>query len=115
MEPTYSKEELKEKIRRMRDISNRFYGEAAALGVHPFIEFTGFMNEYIKLCESAMEQGIDFTETNTHTGKPLPMHAYEAAYIGEKFDCIFGPSLNSDPALKAAFLASVFGKEEHDE
>jgi hypothetical protein len=106
---TYTKEELQEMIDKMKTASRLFYSLAQGTGVHQFIEFTGFMNEYIKICEQALAKGIDFTETSTHTGTPLPMHDYEAAYIGEKFGCIFETAFNNDPALKEAFMSSAFG------
>lgn len=52
-------------------------GDARRIGNHPFIEFTGLMNEYIVMCENALAQGIDFTETSIHgDGKPLPMREH---------------------------------------
>lgn len=47
-------------LRRMREASSVFYGLAVQAGCHPFIEFTGLMNEYIKCCEAAHKAGIDF-------------------------------------------------------
>lgn len=74
---------------RMRLASHAFYGLAIQTGCHPFIEFTGLMNEYIKCCERAHEQGIDFTACNAHTGNALPMKSFEVAYVNEKLECIF--------------------------
>ena len=82
-------DERKVALVKMRDASNRFYTEAARIGNHPFIEFTGLMNEYIKICQSAHDQGIDFTDCNTHVARSLPMESYEIAYINEKLECIF--------------------------
>jgi len=92
---TYSKEELEEMVTKMRSASNAFYGMACATGNHAFIEFTGLMNEYIKVCQEAVEVGVDFTECTAHTGKMLPMKGYHADYLGEKLECIYGPSLKA--------------------
>jgi hypothetical protein len=86
---TYSTEERAEMIRAMNTASAEFYRAATAIGNHPFIEFTGLMNEYIKVCEAAHKEGIDFTECNTHSGKDLPMRDYQIDYINEKLECIF--------------------------
>lgn len=93
---TYSKEELQAMIDAMIAVSNRFYNGARLTGCHAFIEFTGLMNEYIKLCECALAQGLDFTETTIHgSGKPLPMESYQRAYLDEKLQCIYGHSLDA--------------------
>ena len=100
---TYSKAALKKMIDQMHAASDQFYEAAIQIHNHPFIEFTGFINEYIKICETAMSARVDFTETSAHSEIALPMEAYNAAYLGEKFDCIFGPSFRAKPALKRAF------------
>jgi len=99
---------MKEALRRMRVVSNSFYGPATATGCHAFIEFCGFMNEFIKVCEGTMNAGEDFLDSNTHNEKGLVMQPYEADYLAEKFDCIFGPTLRSDPKLKKIFLEKLF-------
>lgn len=99
----YSVEERAEMLRKMQLVSNGFYAAVIKIGVHPFIEFCGIMNEYIKMCQNAEAQGIDFINAHAHSGLALPMRTFEAAYIGEKLGCIFGPSLQ-DPANRQAFL-----------
>lgn len=84
-----TKEEGDEILRSMQQTSDAFYRSAVAIGCHPFIEFTGLMNEYIKACTAAHEDGIDFTECNTHSGIELPMLDYQVAYVNEKLECIF--------------------------
>jgi len=103
---TYSKEERDEAIRKMTAVSNAFYRGAAQTGVHTFIEFCGLLNEFIKICRAASERGVDFMSTNTHTGKALPIETYQAKYVGEKVDCIYGPSFK-DPEIFRAFVASL--------
>ena len=76
-------------LRRMRDASNVFYGLAVQAGCHPFIEFTGLINEYINCCEEASANGIDFSRCNTHEGQSLPMHPHQVDYANEKLECIF--------------------------
>jgi len=66
------------------------------------------MNEYIKICRQAADAGIDFTQANTHSGVPLPMHDFEALYLAEKLNCILGPALGAmKPALRDAFLTKL--------
>lgn len=76
-------------IVRMHAASRVFYRQSCDIGNHPFIEITGLMNEYIKACEAAHEQGIDFSECNTHSGLDLPLQPYSVDYINEKLECIF--------------------------
>lgn len=76
-------------LSRMQQASHAFYASAVSIGVHPFIEFCGLMNEYIKACEAAHRRGQDFTEFNAHTGKSLPMESYMVNYVNEKLECIF--------------------------
>ena len=105
-EVTYSKEERDAALVKMKDVSSAFYYAATRTNCHPFIEFCGLMNEYIKVCEAASEAGVDFMMANVHTGQAIPMKDYEAAYIGEKFGCIFGPTFH-DPELFKAFLSQL--------
>jgi hypothetical protein len=83
------KAELQRAIEQMHAASSLFYSMAFRIGNHPFIEFTGLINEYIKCCENALGQGIDFTLCSTHTGLKLPMRSFEVDYINEKLECIF--------------------------
>lgn len=99
--------ELKLVLVRMREVSDRFYAGAVRTGCHPFIEFTGLINEYIKVCEGALEAGIDFTQANTHTGLALPVREHHAVYLAEKFDCIFGPTLAADPKARDIFWSRI--------
>jgi hypothetical protein len=82
-------------IKRMQKVSDAFYREAQWTGHHGFLEFTGLMNEYIKLCQAALDQGIDFTATTIHgSGKALPMEDFHRRYLHEKLQCIYGVSLD---------------------
>ena len=65
-----------------------FYAHAQG-GVkhHQWLEFTGFMREYIKICREALHQGIDFQE------ELPPLEGFHASYIAEKLECIFGDQL----------------------
>jgi hypothetical protein len=96
-QPKMSKErkkELEKVIFEMSDASEAFYGSAVRIGNHAFIEFCGLMNEYIKLCEEALRNGIDFTGLNIHTGKGLVIHGHNVDYIKEKMECIFSGQLS---------------------
>jgi hypothetical protein len=108
----YTEAELKAMIERMKDVSSAFYPAAAATGCHAFIEFTGVMNEFIKICENSLADGVDFATANTHSDTPLVVHPYNALYIAEKLDCIFGPSIRANPEVKAAFATLLDPEEE---
>jgi hypothetical protein len=71
----------------MKKASEVFYSMAVRVNHHQFVEFTGFMNEYIKACERAVRDGKDFRVMD------IPFKGYEMEYIAEKFDCIFGEVL----------------------
>lgn len=108
------KEELKKLLNRMHSASMLFYGLAIDIGVHPFIEFNGFMNEYIKICRNSLEADIDFTEATAHSGLALKIEDFEVDYLAEKFECIFGPTFASKPELAERFMKAVLrgGEEE---
>lgn len=82
-------EERERALAEMQRVSNAFYGAAIKIGNHPFIEFTGLLNEYIKACARAHQRGIDFSECNTHSGQDLPLESFEVNYLNEKLECIF--------------------------
>jgi hypothetical protein len=110
MTPSYdghSPQEREEMLRKMQTLSDNFYAAVIHTGCHPFIEFTGLMNKYIDLCRAAHKKGLDFAMANTHTGQALPVAPHDMAYLAEKLDCIFGPTLRSDPQSQAAFLRGL--------
>lgn len=84
-----SANEREEALKKMKAASATFYHMATLIGVHPFIEFTGLMNEYIKACEQAHATGLDFSDCTAHSGLHLPLRPYEVDYINEKLECIF--------------------------
>ena len=86
--------ELKDTLDSMRQVSHTFYQSAIAIGNHPFIEFTGLINEYIKLCEECFAMGIDFSQCNIHAGNNLPISNHSIDYIEEKLECIFQDSVS---------------------
>ena len=101
------KAELKKSIQDMRMATSKFYSMATQIGCHPFIEMTGFMNEYITICENALAQGIDFQFVSIHSGGQLPMKEHHAMYLGEKFGCIFSTTFSENPKLLKAFMAGA--------
>jgi hypothetical protein len=103
--------ELTLMLERMRFASNRFYRNAVATDCHQFLEFTGLMNEYIKVCESALARGVDFTNANGHTGEHLPLECFERAYVREKLDCIYGPQILENAQSLEEALAEELGKD----
>ena len=102
----YTEEEREAMLLGMRAASGVFYAQAFRIGCHPFIEFCGLMNEYIQMCERAHKGGLDFPHASAHSGISIPMATHEAAYLGEKLGCIYGPALQ-DPANLRAFLRAA--------
>lgn len=99
MGTVFSAAEREVMLEQMRAVSRAFYSSAVRIGCHPFIEFTGLMNEYIKCCEVAHQQGVDFASCNTHSGQDLPMQGHSIAYVNEKLECIFtGRSVMQGPS-----------------
>ena len=108
---TYTKLELNEMISRMRRVSDTFYFGAVRTGCHPFVELCGLMNQYIEICERAVKEGVDFTQTAIHSGSAvLPLEEHDVVYLAEKFACIFGVSLHSKPELWNIFESAVMTK-----
>lgn len=99
----YSTEERERMLARMTEIKDSFYVAAQRVGLHQFVEFAGLMNEYIKICETMHKNGIDFGTID------LQPKDYQMAYIGEKFDCIFGEAL-AKPEMRAAFIGVLASK-----
>jgi hypothetical protein len=106
---TYSPKELEDMLAGMTAASGIFYELAVATRCHAFIEFTGLQNEYIKLCREALDQGIDFTQTNVHSDKSLPMKGYHAEYLTEKLACIYGNVFATDPEVAYVFFSRAMG------
>lgn len=80
-------------LRKMSNAAREFYCAAASAGCHAFIEFTGLMNEFIKVCQEAEEQKIDWLHANVHGSIKLPFQPHHIAYLNEKLECIYGVKL----------------------
>lgn len=74
---------------KMQAASDAFYKAAVLAGNHAFIEFTGLMNEFIKICQENHDRGIDFTDANTHCSTRMKVAPYQMNYLREKLGCIF--------------------------
>lgn len=101
-------------LKKMKDASDKFYAEAIRINNHPFLEFTGLLNEYIKACEQAHQENIDFSECNTHSQNHLPLEEHQVQYINEKLECIFtGRSIiqasktETPPSQKSSLETSI--------
>jgi len=90
---TETPEERAAILQRMRAASNQFYYAATTAGCHAFIEFTGLMNEYIKLCEEADAAGIEWVHASVHGDVHLPFQPHHIGYLNEKLECIYGRRL----------------------
>lgn len=107
--------EQRETLRRMRALNEQFYWKLnhAEMGslCHAFVEFCGLQSKFIDLCELALRDGREFSHLNTHSGESLGFDAHHAAYLGEKFRCIYGFAIGPDPELRAVFLEHGLGPE----
>lgn len=103
----------------MESFVNRLYwtmfNERWGDDCHAFLEFCGLMSKFAEICKRAQEQGIDFRHANKHLGEPVPMEAHDGDYLGDKFDCIFGPSLRANPEALEAFLSHIREPKSMDE
>ena len=98
----------KDSLNKMQEISSTFYYQAVQLGIHPFIEFAGMMNEYIKMANQSWDKGVDFTQTNIHSDAPgLVAYGFNGDYLAEKFECIFGKTFFDSKEFKLAFLEKM--------
>jgi len=110
----HTPEERQQMLDGMKEVASAFYAAATRIGNHAFIEFTGFMNEYRKLCAEAHAQGHDFTKANVHNGQALfAMEPHHARYLGEKFGCIFETSFAGRWPLVEVFIETAFGLSRH--
>ncbi len=71
-------------VNRMDAQASLFYRGAQAVGHHQWIEFTGFLNEYVKMCQRMLDAGKDFQNCE------IEPKSFEVNYIREKLGCIFG-------------------------
>lgn len=88
--------ELLKCIDAMERVSAAFYPNAVRTGNHAFIEFTGLMNEYIQMCRTSLDAGIDFAMASKHTGQVLKVHGFQLNYLFEKLECIYGDTVAAD-------------------
>lgn len=103
-QPRMPKKSRDAAIKQMQEASHAFYLAAVRIGVHPFIEFTGLMNEYITVCLQAEASGKRWEDASAHSGIALPLQDHNAKYLAEKLDCIYGPTLRAHPELRKAVL-----------
>jgi len=78
-----------ESLDRMWLAANQFYLAAANTDCQAFIEFTGLLREYCKVCEENLARGIDFRKLNGHTSQRMELQSHEIDYFNEKLYCIF--------------------------
>ena len=79
----------KESLAKMWEAADHFYILAAATDCHAYIEFTGLLREYCKVCEENLARSIDFRELNGHRSQRMELQPYQIDYFNEKLNCIF--------------------------
>ena len=73
----------------MWSVADEFYRGAANTNCHAFIEFTGLLREYCKICEENLARGINFRECNGPPSQRMELQPYNIDYFNEKLNCIF--------------------------
>jgi len=108
--------EMRETIRKMRELSNQFYWLCFKAGMgsecHAFIEFNGLHGKFIDMCAEALKRGVEFPDANTHSRTRWPLDGHHVDYLGEKFNCIYGFAINEDPELRELFIKSGLGPKK---
>jgi hypothetical protein len=79
-------------LAKMKAVSEDFYRSAVRVGWHQFLEFKGFMHEYLVMLENG-------------TAK-----SYNGTYIAEKFDCIFGDWAREHSEFVQGFAGALANK-----
>lgn len=102
-----SQEQRDDILKRMKVASSNFYLAAVSAGCHAFIEFTGLMNEFIKVCKEADDAGIDWLHANVHGDIHLPFQSHHIKYLSEKIECIYGRRLADGDDEKKGFQAAM--------
>lgn len=110
----YTKEELRAMAAQMREVANAVYPMLMSCNVHPFIEFNGLMQKYVDVCTNAAEAGVQFPFASEHSGDAIPVEPHDMLYLAEKLRCIFGPTLDSNPDARQAFIHGLFGAHAHE-
>jgi len=78
-----------ETLDKMWQAAEQFSQAAANTNCHAFIEFTGLLREYCKVCEENLARGIDFRELNGPPSQRMEIQPHEIDYFNEKLNCIF--------------------------
>jgi len=115
----YTEGELRATLATMRAVADHVYWHMFKQGIgarcHAMLEFCGLISLYVGLCEEATDEGIQFPFVNTHSGTALPMSEHQAAYLAEKFDCIFGAYFKHNPAAARLFAEQALGLTSDEE
>jgi len=90
----------------MERAADDFYRAAQRIGVHPFLEFTGLMREYITILRASLRPEEPFA----WPGDRVRMETFHAQYLAEKLDCIYGNAFEARPELRAVFVEAFLGR-----
>jgi hypothetical protein len=94
------KAELNTKLDELEALSNLYYRATQKIGIHTFIEHTGFINEHLKILRRALSEGTDIAMLSNHNELIVDVKPYEAQYLAEKFACMFAPILKEKNCWK---------------
>lgn len=86
----------------MEAISGAFYAHALRVGAHRFLELNGIARKLIGIAKRTLSENRDWI-----AGQDVAIEVHGAMYLGEKFSCMFGPSLRTREE-RDAFIAVAF-------
>jgi len=78
-----------ESLERMEAAADQFYMLATATDCHAYIEFTGLLREYCKVCRENLARGIDFRELNGPRSQRMVLQSHQIDCFNEKLNFIF--------------------------
>jgi hypothetical protein len=78
-----------ESLDRMEAAANQFYMLATATDCYAYIEFSGLMREYCKVCRENLARGIDFRELNGPPSQRMILQPHQIDCFNEKLNFIF--------------------------
>lgn len=107
---TYTPDNLTAARGQMYKVIDRFHDSAIAISppIHPFVEFTGLMHEFLAMCDQTIQKDRDFSRATNHGRQALDISMENAACLGKKFAHIFGSTFQCSPLACAIFLTTAF-------
>lgn len=98
-----------ERLDRAHDAAQAFYALGAQTGIHAMIEWCGVMTEYANMLRDVYRnQGVSPDAVNQHSGLPVHVPEFMAAYLCEKLGCQLKPFIHANPQLWRGLIDKWF-------